>query len=384
MNIRKDILKLFAGENPEYVPWFGDLAYWIDYLLDEGKMPEKYRKSEYGDVGRAETQGMASPFVGAGLHRLHRDLGVGFYLQGYFPFIIEYDLEIETEEKGNLRTTTVHTPHGELHEVWEYVYSTHSWGPREHLVKNWKDLKALRYLYAHMYYSPEYALAEQRYGSIGEDGIVLVYAPKSPFMELVALKSGIENITYMFMDAQEELEETLSAMLHKHNEALDLAIKSPAECIMVPDNLSSEVVAGLFYDSYMKDIHKTWTDKIRQSGKISFVHLDGTLTPLITELSKAGFDVIEAVTPQPVGDIALEDLRKYVKSETILWGGIPGGFFSGEVSDEEFDAFVIRAIELMKNNNRFVLGVADQVVPGASFERIKRVRELVAQYGKYD
>ena len=30
MNRREDVLKLLRGEKPEYLPWFGDLAYWID------------------------------------------------------------------------------------------------------------------------------------------------------------------------------------------------------------------------------------------------------------------------------------------------------------------------------------------------------------------
>lgn len=383
MSKRQDVLNLLEGKNPEYVPWFGDLAYWIDYLLDEGKMPEMYRDAEYGDQDRAASQGLATPFAGAGLHKLHQMLGVGFYLQGYFPFREERDYEVCTEINGTQKTTTYKTPYGNLREVWEYIRSTHSWGPKEHLIKTLKDLKALRYVYEHTTYTADYALAEARLDAVGDQGIVVVYTPKTPFMDLVALKSGIQNVTDIFMDAQDELEETLSLMETKHSEATDLAIQSPGEVVFVPDNLSSEVVAGMFYQNYIRPVHEKWTQKIRNSGKKSFVHLDGTLRPLLTELSDAGFDVIEAVTPAPVGDIEPEDLRSYVRPETIIWGGIPGGFFTDELTDDEFDAYVKRMIGLMRNNNRFVLGVADQVVPGSSEERIKRVDELVKMYGKY-
>lgn len=384
MNIRKDILDLLNGKNPKYVPWFGDLAYWIDYLLNENLMPEQYRQEESRDQTRAVTQGLASPFSGNGLYKLHEDLGVGFYLQGYFPFEAEYDLEIKSEETRNQRITTYVTPYGTLSERWEFIHSTHSWGPKEHLLKDYKDLKAFRYVYEHTEYKPDYALAEQRIERVGDNGIVVVYTPKTPFMELVALKAGIEAVTYMFMDASEELEETLEVILQKHDIAARIAIDSPGEIIFVPDNLSSEIVAGMFYNNYIKPVHEHWVDQIRLSGKKSFVHLDGLLKPLLTELSNVGFDVIEAVTPAPVGDIKLEDLRTYVKDETIIWGGLPGGFFTDELSDEEFDAYVVRVLNLMKNNNRFVMGVADQVVPGSSFERIKRVRQLVEKFGKYN
>jgi hypothetical protein len=384
MNLRKDVLDLLDGKNPEYVPWFGDLAYWIDYLLDEDLMPEQYRQEEYGDKARAVTQGLASPFTGNGLHRLHEDLGVGFYLQGYFPFESVYDFETTSQETGNQRITTYVTPYGTLREIWEYIRGTHSWGPKEHLLKDCNDLKAFRYIYEHTEYKPDYELAQKRVERVGNNGIVVVYTPKSPFMELVALKAGIEAVTYMFMDAPEELEETLEVVRKKHDFAANIAIDSPGEIVFVPDNLSSEIVAGTFYNNYIKPVHRDWTGRIRLAGKKSFVHLDGLLKPLLSELSNVGFDVIEAVTPAPVGDVEPEDLRSYVKDQTIIWGGLPGGFFTDELSDEEFDAFVIRVLKVMKNDNRFVLGAADQVVPGSSFERIKRVRQLVEKFGKYD
>ena len=112
------------------------------------------------------------------------------------------------------------------------------------------------------------------------------------------------------------------------------------------------------------------------------VHLDGTLNPLLHKLSYAGFDVIEAVTPGPVGDIPLKELRSHVKEETVIWGGFPSGFFSPTYSEEEFENWVRELIEVIKADGRFVMGVADQIVPGTSFERIKKVAELVERYGR--
>ena len=384
MTPRENLLKLFRNEKPDHVPWFGDLAYWIDYLMDEKLMPKKYQQAEYGAKQASVNQGLAQPFIGKGLHRLHEDLQVGFYLQGYFPFETIFDLQVEVEMNGDKKTTIFKTPFGNLTEVWKYIYETHSWGPAKHLISDYTELKALRFVYEHTHYKENYELAQKRCVDVGQNGVVLVYTPKSPLMELVALKSGIENVTYMFLDAQEEFEETLQTIEKRHDEATNISLASPAECVMTPDNLSSEVVGGMFFDRYIKPVHQKWVGQIAAAHKVSFVHLDGTLNPLLTQLSEIGWNVIEAVTPQPAGDIALEDLRKYVKEETIIWGGIPGGFFTNQISDEEFDAFVIRALKVMKNNNRFVLGVADQVVPGSSFERVARVAWLVERYGKYD
>ena len=70
-------------------------------------------------------------------------------------------------------------------------------------------------------------------------------------------------------------------------------------------------------------------------------------------------------------------------SSTILWGGIPGMFFTELVSDEEFDEHTRHVLEIMRTEPRYVLGVADQVPPDGLERRVRRVAELVEQYGAY-
>ena len=384
MTTRERMLAMLKGNKVDRLPWCADLAYWIDYLNDEKKMPEKYLTDQTPDQRQLLNQGLAAPFNGKGLIDLHRDLNVGFYLQGYFPFDTIYDgVEVGTEIKGTSRITTVKTPYGDMQEVWEYVYHTHSWGPRIHMVKDEYDLKKIRYLYEHTFYKPNYALAEERLQIVGDCGVVLVYMPKCPIMEMIALRAGIEAVTYMAIDEEDEWDETMTVMDKKHGEACELSLASPAECIMIPDNLSSGSIGVKFYQQYAYDYSKRWTDRIREAGKFSFVHLDGTVNPLLTEVCSAGFDVIEGLTPYPVGDMEYKNMRSIANETAILWGGIPGGFFVPEMSDEAFDHYVIQLIKDMKEDGRSVLAVGDQVVPGATFERIHRVYKLAEEYGYF-
>lgn len=384
MTTRERILGMLRDERIDRIPWCGDLAYWIDYLNDEKLMPEKYLRGQSLKEREILGQGLAAPFHGKGLMELHKDLDVGFYLQGYFPFNTVYDgVEVITEVRGTTRTTTVKTPYGDMQEVWEYVFNTHSWGPRIHMVKDEDDLKKIRYLYEHTFYEPNYDMAIERNQIIGDQGITLVYMPKCPIMELVALRAGIEAVTYMIADAQDEWNETMAVMERRHDEACEIALKAPAECIMIPDNLSSGSIGRKLYREYAFGYSRKWTSRIREAGKFSFVHLDGTVNPLLTEVCEAGFDVVEGLTPYPVGDMRYSDMRSIASENTILWGGIPGGFFTPDYRDEDFDRYVIPLIQEMVKDGRSVLAVGDQVVPYASFERIKRVNELAEQYGYY-
>lgn len=383
MTTRERVLAVLNREKPDYVPWMGDLAYWVSWLLHENKMPSQYMtKSEQSD--KIVNEGLAS-FTGEGLQQLHRDLGVGFYLQGYFPFSTNYDgLKVKEESTDKHRITNIETPYGNLEEVWQYSPESYSWAPVQHMLKTHNDIRAFKYLYESAYYEKDYKLAQERVDRVGDNGVNLAYLPKSPYMEMIAIRAGVENTIYMQLDALEEFDSLLDLMEEKHDQAAQIALDSPAECLMIPENISSEVVGKQKFERYMKRYQKKWIDSIRERGKYSFVHLDGTMRGLIRELSDTGFDVLEALTPSPVGDIEIEDLHNWVNPETTIWGGIPGGYFSDVISDSEFDEFVIRVLETMKKEPRYVLGVADQIVPGSRFERIARVNELVQKYGKYE
>lgn len=364
MSVRSRVLAILNREKPDLVPWLGDLDYWYNALVQRKELPPKYQ--------------------GKGIFQLHRDLGVGFYLQGYWPYQPVYEgVRVQQEDIGSVRVTTVQTPVGQVRQVERYLSESYCWAFEQRYVKNWRDLKIIRYWFEHTYYQPDYQIAEERYELIGDNGLVLCYLPRSPLMEMVAVLAGITAVTYALSDAPDEFDETIAVLGQKADEAAEIALRSPAECLMIPENLSSEVVGKRLFHKYMRNYEERWAKRIREAGKFSFVHMDGTLKGLIREVSATRIDVLEALTPAPVGDLAIEEIRNWVEEDTIIWGGIPGLYFTDLISDREFDRFVIHVLEVMRSEPRYVLGVADQIPPGARWERIRRVSELVEQYGRY-
>jgi hypothetical protein len=139
-----------------------------------------------------------------------------------------------------------------------------------------------------------------------------------------------------------------------------------------------------YFNKYMREQQIEWTSRVRDKSKFSFIHMDGTLRGLLREEAGAGFSVIEAMTPKPVGDLAVSEWKNFAgTSNTIFWGGIPGSYFTNLIDDKEFDRHVIETLEVMRSEPRYVLGVADQVPPDGLDRRVKRVRQLVEKYGRY-
>ncbi len=366
MTPRARVLSILRGKKPDVVPWFGDLDYLATAKIFHGEKPQDFKASDaYIDW--------------------HRELGVGFYLQGYFPFreIIE-GCDIRTWKEGNNRYREIRTPKGTLRECWKWLDVSCSEAPVEHLLKSEEDLPAYRFFMEHTRYEADYAFAEKRTAQVKEMGVVLCYLPRSPFMHLLALDAGIEAIAFMQAAAPDEFAETIRVMRATLDKACELAVASPAEILMIPENLSAEMVGPKNFETYMKDYQKTWSDRIKAAGKFSCIHMDGTVAGLLKEESGIGLSFIEALTPQPVGDMDIRDWSKLAgATETIFWGGIPGSYFTPAVSDEEFDRHVKYVLSVMRSEPRYVLGVADQVPPDGTERRVKRVQELVEEYGAY-
>lgn len=364
MTNRERILTLLSGKKPDRVPWFGDLDYWYHSHAALGTLP--------------------APYAGDGYFQLNRDCGVGFYLQGFMPVRTTYgDVPISVEHQGDHTIRTFHTPKGDLTEIQQYLPVSCSWGIVKHAVSDADDLPAFMHYIRQQTYEPEYEEINRRQAIIGDNGVVLCYAPRSPFMQLITTYTGVENLVYLLNDAPDEMAELFDLMTVRYNKAAEITVASPAECIMIPENLSSEVVGLRYYRQYLRPYESFWIRQIRQAGKFSFIHMDGTLSGLIYEVAKTGFDVIEAVTPLPCGDMAMADAINRVPGPTILWGGLPGAIFTPSTSVTDFTAHVIAMLNLMRQQPRFVLGVADQVPPDGLLDRVKAVVGLCDQYGQY-
>jgi hypothetical protein len=363
MSPRERVLSVLRGEMPDVVPWFGDLDYWVSSLREKGEL--------------------APGYAGDGYYTLHRELGVGFYLQGDFPWTGRTPGEsVEEKRVGNARRRTWRNPAGTLTEEETWLPGTFSWAHTKYLVTGPRDIPAFLWHVRHTEVAPDYRATLHRRGLLGDNGILLAYLPRSPFMDLVTGLCGLQTLVFLLVDSPDETAELLAAMEKLSDTAADIALRSPAECLMSPENLSSEMVGEKLYLAWMRPYEARWIERIRAAGRYSFIHMDGTLRGLVARVAETGFDVLEALTPVPSGDMSMREIAAAVPGGTVVWGGLPGIIFTPLVSEESFERHVIETLEVMKERPRCVLGVADQVPPNGTRERIARVAELVERHGR--
>ena len=142
MTNRDRILTILSRGTPDRVPWFGDLDYWYHAAIQKQTLKERY----HGD----------------GYFKLNRDLGVGFYLQGFFPFVQNSDVSFSEKTINGQRIKTMITPKGDLHEITQYLPTSYSSGYVKHFVETVDDLPAFKHYLFSLHFTPAYDEAIRR------------------------------------------------------------------------------------------------------------------------------------------------------------------------------------------------------------------------------
>ena len=283
------------------------------------------------------------------------------------------------EKAGDTTTRRFRTPVGELCEESVYSPLSCSWGVTRHFVESEGDLDVLLYILQHRCLEPA-NLADwpERYRLWQTcDGLPIIGLPRSPLASLMVEWAGVQNASYLLLDAPEKVAEILQMMEEQEVPIIDAVCDMAPPLVHFCDNLSSECTAGL-YDKYMSSGHRRRIEQLHAAGVKCAVHLDGTVKGLLPKLVRSGFDAIEALTPKPAGDLDIEEMQDLAASDTlILWGGVPGVMFAPPYTWDQMEAHVRRLLECWRGRP-FVMGVADQVPPDGDIEFCRKIAQLIS------
>jgi hypothetical protein len=360
---------LFAHlANPsERVAWTADISYWITGRQQAGDAD--------ADPAWAREEGY--------LH-LCRTLGIlpYYWYERFWLAQPEYDdcVRVESTTLGHHSTRTWRTPLGDLREEVTYLPQSCSSATTRYPVQNVDDLRMLISLLEHRQLRPDclddyparLALWQQ-YG-----GIPSIALPRSPLAAFMYEWAGVEAAVYLISDHPDLVHAALTLMEQQEAPIIDAVCALGPPLVHFADNLSSSNMGSL-YDAHMAGAHLRRLERLHAAGIRCAVHLDGTVRKLLPKLAAVGFDAIEALTPQPAGDVAIEDMRAIADNPAvILWGGVPGVMFAPPYTWADMEAHVRRVLRSWQGTP-FILGVADQVPPDGDIEFCQQISEMVGQ-----
>lgn len=361
------LLNMLNGKPAERIVWTADLEYWIAGMKYAGTASPSWDTEE-------------------GYLRLCRDLGIlpYYWYSNFWLGEPVYDgVEIRTGHDGPTQFRIWKTPIGELREERMFMIESCSEAITRHPVQTRDDLDILLYILKHRTLKPanldDYRSRMALWAKY--DGLPSIALPRSPLPAFMYEWAGLQDAIYLQLDYPDLVNEILSLMESQEQPILDAVCRIAPPLVHFADNLSSENLSGLF-DEHMADRYRHRLNRLHDAGVRCAVHLDGTIRSLLPKVAAVGLDAIEALTPQPAGDVAVDELRLLAGNDNvILWGGVPGAMFAPPFTWPHVEQHVQMLVECM-HGSPFVVGVADQVPPNGDIETVKKISSLLRSLEK--
>jgi uroporphyrinogen-III decarboxylase len=370
MTDRERLLAIMAGQPPDRLPWIPRLLVWHTAHTRLGTLP-----AEFEDLP---------------LREVERRLGMGAPARDGRIFVAEQtgDVEVRTESEGNSVTTYYRTPAGTVSFRHQHSAELERLGlpslEVEHMAKGPADYAVIEYLAEHTRYQPvyhEYLAYEAR---IGEDGYPLVGAGDCPFHHFLQRLAGYQNGYYQLHDYPSEVEHLLRTMEEIERERLwPVVANSPARLFVHGVHFDSEMTPPHLFSRYITPYYRDFSELLHRRGKTLAMHADNDSRLILGHLAQAGYDMVETFTTWPQVSCTLEEARQAWGHRMIIWGAVPSVILEDAYSDAQFEAYMRQVFRTMAPGDAFILGVADNIMPGARLERLRRIAEMVEAWGTY-
>lgn len=363
MNKLTSFLQLLNGERTDRPVWTADLSYWISGRRQDGTADPAWAT----EIGYLE---------------LHRDLGVmPYYFYDKFwagEAVYDGDVRIVESRVDDQTIRTLMTPVGNLEEISVFLPDSCCQAVVSHFVENEADLDVLLYALDHRRWIPvnldDYNQRRRLWAQY--DGLPCLALPRSPLPALIYEWAGMQNLALLMVDCPDKVNQALGLMARQEQPVLDAVCALAPPLVHFPDNLSSDNLTG-YYDEFMRPCHVHRLDRLHAAGVKTAVHLDGAVRGLLPKLIDAGFDAIEALTPQPAGDMTVDAMAQVAEaSGVILWGGVPGAMFAPPYTWDAMRRHVGHVLDVWRDRP-FILGVADQVPPNGDIEFCRKIHEML-------
>lgn len=253
---------------------------------------------------------------------------------------------VESTEEQIVSTGTVvvrrtyNTPVGSVYLEEKRETGVEQW----HALRSWKDVmpwqkrrliagpedyEVVKYMVENTEFIPDYFPIEQANEWLGEDGVVMSWIPKTPMAMLMIEWIGSEEGRFYihharYRDKVDELYETMSKSLEP---VYEIAAKSPADIIWLPENTEGYLVNPRLFEKYFMPEYEKCARVLHEHGKLLAVHMDGRLGVLKDLIARSSIDIIEALHPPPVGDVPIGEALS-VWEEKVIWVGYPGAVYA--------------------------------------------------------
>ena len=294
MTIKESMLAVYRKENKGKIPF---AAY--EFLFPRGKVERQLRHGGCGVISWCPVSSLLSPAP---------VLATGDFWV-YESEVKDVEMSIKAIQEDNQRVfvRTYKTPLGSVFDKIREDPSYHSPWVKKFLINDPGDYEIVKFIVENTVYHENYDAFVQAQETMGDDGVILGLVDRSPWQQLLIELAGTERLSMDLYDNRSLVEDLLSSIEKKLDEAYRMAANSPAEVIWAPENITGDITSPKIFQKYVLPFWNKQAKTLHRNNKIFAVHLDGKLRCLSDLIRKSNIDVVESFTlPEGGGDVPIE------------------------------------------------------------------------------
>ncbi|MEM2761250.1 MAG: uroporphyrinogen decarboxylase family protein [Candidatus Bathyarchaeia archaeon] len=346
--MRRRVMTVYRGGEPDRIPW----------LIYDGLLPRGY------------------------FERRLRNMGLGLKVSAPVWRAEMPHVRVETRSLGNIVYTSFHTPVGSVsmkQRIGLQEGAGSSWIV-EHPIKGLADFEVVEFIAEDTRYVPDYKPFLDAERNLGDDGIVFVWAGRSPIQELQIELMGYEMFAVALYRYPKEFERLLRALEKRADERYKIIAESPAEVVNGMDNINSVIVSPKLYEKYVMPFYSKQHRLLRKHDKILEDHMDGKLKALKDLVAKTDLDAVEAFTPPPMGDLPLKEAREAWDGKIVSLN-IPESIFLE--SPSRVKEYVLSLLREAAPGDRFMLSITEDIPAGYREKGLLAATSVWRKHGRY-
>lgn len=393
MTYRERMLAAMCGKGVDQIPWAPRMDLWYIANRTRGTLLKKFEGLTMVELAKALN--VACHAVRADFTKLRSPAhlllkGFGLDLHYDYPFKCEVvDLPVEFHHDEENFVTTIKTTAGKVTTHTQLTAEMLQNGISLPFIKSYpiedkNDFEAVAQVFDHLQVIPTpnaYAEFQQRVGDQGVAVAAGLYAA-SPMHLILHDLMPMEQFFISYFEDRDALCKLAKRMEPFFDAVLDAVLQNDAEVIYWGSNYDQNIT----WPPFFRDEIVPWLTKVSKrahaAGKLLLTHTDGENKALLPLYPSCELDIAESVCPHPMTACTLKEIRGGFGTKTTIWGGIPStSLLDSSMDEDSFDVYLDEMFSELETGERLILGVSDNVPPGANLSRFEKIKQKIEDFG---
>jgi hypothetical protein len=226
------------------------------------------------------------------------------------------------EDGCKWQRNVLHTPEGDLTELRAFEPAFDSSIARRHYVETKADYEKLWSYLDDCVLLDNYDQYHRDCADLGDDGMPKPEIERTPWQQLWIEWVGLEPLSYHLADWADHVEKTLDLLERRARQTFEIAVHSPAPCVVMVDNITAPAIGPARFRKYCVRLYDELADMLADANRPVFSHMDGMLKPLWGDIARSSVGGLDSFTPTPDCDTPVAEAVS-MWPEKRLWLNFP-------------------------------------------------------------